>query len=102
MELVLTGRNFSAVEAETWGVVSRVVDEGEGKVVHEAVELAKAIAGKGRLAVQAGKEAVNAAYEHTLAEGLRYERRLFHSLFATKDQKEGACPTMLSSVVDSS
>ena len=90
MELVLTGRNFSAVEAETWGVVSRVVDEGEGKVVHEAVELAKAIAGKGRLAVQAGKEAVNAAYEQTLTEGLKTEMRLFHGLFATSDQKEGA------------
>ena len=91
MELVLTGRNFSAVEAESWGVVSRVVDEGEGKVVEEAVKLASVIAGKGRLAVQAGKEAVNAAYESTLNEGLRTERRLFHGLFATHDQKEGAC-----------
>lgn len=89
MELVLTGRNFSAAEAETWGVVNRVVGEGEGQVVKEAVEMAKVIAGKGRLAVQAGKEAVNAAYELTLSEGLRFERRLFHSLFATKDQKEG-------------
>ncbi|KAI0080474.1 enoyl-CoA hydratase [Panus rudis PR-1116 ss-1] len=89
MELVLTGRNFSAVEAETWGIVSRVVPEGEGKVVEEAVHLAKTIASKGKLAVQAGKEAVNAAYEMTLAEGLRFERRLFHGLFATKDQKEG-------------
>ena len=60
MELVLTGRNFSAIEAEKWGVVSRVVEEGEGRVVKEAVEMAKVIASKGRLAVQAAKEAVNA------------------------------------------
>lgn len=89
MELTLTGRNFSAKEASDWGVVSRVVGEGEGEVVKEAVAMASVIAGKSAIAVQAGKEAINAAYEHTLAEGLRYERRLFHSLFATKDQKEG-------------
>ncbi|KAI0364390.1 enoyl-CoA hydratase [Pilatotrama ljubarskyi] len=89
MELTLTGRNFSAQEASDWGMVSRVVPEGEGVVVKEAVEMAKLIASKSAIAVQAGKEAVNAAYEHTLNEGLRYERRLFHSLFATKDQKEG-------------
>ncbi|TDL22632.1 ClpP/crotonase [Rickenella mellea] len=89
MELVLTGRNFSAQEAERWGVVSRVVGEGEGVVVKEAVEMARLIAGKGRVAVMAGKEAVNAAYELQLAEGLHFERRLFHGLFATKDQKEG-------------
>lgn len=89
MELTLTGRRFSAAEAEAWGMVSRVVGEGEGKVVEEAVALAKTIASKGRLAVQAGKEAVNAAYEQTLREGLNTERRLFHGLFATQDQKEG-------------
>ncbi|TBU22831.1 enoyl-CoA hydratase [Dichomitus squalens] len=89
MELTLTGRNFTAKEASDWGLVSRVVGEGEGEVVKEAVALASVIASKSAIAVQAGKEAVNAAYEHTLTEGLRYERRLFHSLFATKDQKEG-------------
>ncbi|EIW53719.1 enoyl-CoA hydratase [Trametes versicolor FP-101664 SS1] len=89
MELVLTGRNFSAQEAAAWGVVSRVVGEGEGVVLKEAIELAQVIASKSAIAVQAGKESVNAAYEHTLNEGLRYERRVFHSLFATKDQKEG-------------
>jgi len=87
MELMLTGRNFSAVEAEKWGVVSRIV---EGKpVAEEAVEMAKVIASKGQIAVQATKETVNAAYELSLHEGLRFERRVFHSLFATKDQKEG-------------
>ena len=60
MELVLSGRTFSAAEAERWGVVSRVVGEGEGEVVREAVALGKVIASKGRIAVQAAKEAVNA------------------------------------------
>jgi len=60
MEMVLTGRNLSAQEAEKWGLVSRVVGEGEGEVVKEAVKVAKTIAGKGGVAVQAGKEAVNA------------------------------------------
>ncbi|KAI0686595.1 enoyl-CoA hydratase [Earliella scabrosa] len=89
MEVTLTGRNWSAKEAADWGMVSRVVGEGEGQVVKEAVEMASLIASKSAIAVQATKEAVNAAFEHTLAEGLRYERRLFHSMFATKDQKEG-------------
>ncbi|KAF8478347.1 enoyl-CoA hydratase/isomerase family protein [Gautieria morchelliformis] len=89
MEIILTGRNFSAKEAETWGRVSRVVGEGEGEVVQEAVKLAVTIASKGGIAVQAAKEAVDAAYELSLKEGLRLERRLFHQLFATNDQKEG-------------
>jgi enoyl-CoA hydratase len=111
MEIILTGRNFSAKEAETWGLVSRVVGEGEGEVVKEAVGLAVTIASKGGIAVQAAKEAVDAgkqrrivqiiwdavaglnichpAYELSLKEGLRLERRLFHQLFATNDQKEG-------------
>lgn len=89
MELVLTGRNFSAQEAEQWGLVSRIVGEGEGEVLKEAVKLASTISSKGRIAVQAAKEAVNSAYELSLKEGLRLERRLFHPLFATNDQKEG-------------
>ncbi|KAI0340327.1 enoyl-CoA hydratase [Trametopsis cervina] len=89
MELVLTGRNFTAHEAESWGMVSKVVEEGEGKVVEEAVKMAGVIASKGRLAVQAGKEAVNDAYELSMSAGLTAERRLFHGLFATSDQKEG-------------
>lgn len=91
MELVLTGRIFNAQEAEKWGVVSRVVPEGEGVVVKEAVEMASVIAGKGGVASIAGKEAVNAAFEMSLHEGLHFERRLFHGLFATVDQKEGTC-----------
>lgn len=88
MEIILTGRNFSADEAEAWGV-GRVVREGN--VLDEAVKIGKEISAKGRLSVIAGKEAVNASYELNLSEGLRFERRIFHSLFATKDQKEGEC-----------
>jgi len=89
MEMVLTGRMVSAQEAEKWGMVSRVVGDGEGEVVKEAIEMAKTISSKGQVAVQAAKEVVNAAYELNLAEGLRFERRIFHGTFATKDQKEG-------------
>ncbi|KAF9453922.1 enoyl-CoA hydratase [Macrolepiota fuliginosa MF-IS2] len=89
MEMVLTGRTISAEEADKWGMISRIVGEGEGQVVKEAVAMAKEISGKSQIAVQAGKEVVNEAYEMTLAEGLKYERRIFHSLFATNDQKEG-------------
>ncbi|KAF9047356.1 enoyl-CoA hydratase [Panaeolus papilionaceus] len=89
MELTLTGRQFTAQEASDWGMVSRVVGEGEGEVVKEAINMAKEISSKSQIAVQAGKEVVNAAYELTLQEGLRFERRIFHGLFATNDQKEG-------------
>ncbi|KAF5385864.1 hypothetical protein D9615_002358 [Tricholomella constricta] len=89
MEMVLTGRMISAQEASDWGIVSRVVKEGDGEVVKEAIAVGKEIASKSQISVQAGKEVVNAAYELTLAEGLRFERRIFHGLFATKDQKEG-------------
>ncbi|VDB83218.1 unnamed protein product [Peniophora sp. CBMAI 1063] len=89
MELVLTGRQFTAQEAERWGVVSRVVGDGEGEVVKEAIAVAQAIAEKSQVAVQAAKEAVNAALEQGLTEGLKTERRLFHMTFATNDQKEG-------------
>jgi len=89
MEMVLTGRTVSAEEAERWGIVSRVVEQGEGQVVKDAVSMAKEIADLSQVAVQAGKEVVNAAYDLNLAEGLKFERRIFHGLFATKDQKEG-------------
>lgn len=60
MEMVLTGRNISAKEAESWGMISRVVGEGEGEVVKEALNIAREIASKGQVAVAAGKEVVNA------------------------------------------
>ncbi|CAO1614468.1 unnamed protein product [Sympodiomycopsis kandeliae] len=88
MELVLTGRNLGAQEALQHGLISRVVPEDQD-VVAEAVKVATTIGKKSQVAVQAAKEAVNASYELNLQEGLRFERRLFQALFATKDQKEG-------------
>src|SRR5208337_2396814 len=87
MEMVLTGRLIDATEAERCGLVSRVVPVAE--LLDEALKVAERIASMGRVAVLAGKEAVNRSYETTLAEGVHFERRLFHALFATEDQKEG-------------
>jgi len=88
MDMVLTNRWISGTEAAAWGLASRVVGEGES-VVEEAVKVGDKIAEFGAVASQAGKEAVNAALDLPLHEGLRFERRLFHSLFSTADQKEG-------------
>ena len=85
MEIILTGRRFSAEEAAAWGVVSR----GAPDVVDEAVKVAAKIASRGALATRAAKEAVKRACEVGQEEGLVFERRLFHGLFATRDQKEG-------------
>jgi len=87
MDMVLTGRMMDAAEAERSGLVSRIVPND--KLVEEAVKIAAQIAALSRPAVFAAKEAVNRAYETTLAEGVRFERRLFHAAFATQDQKEG-------------
>ena len=87
MEMILTGRMMDAGEAERSGLVSRIVPAGD--LVDEAVATAGKIAAMSRPATMMAKEAVNRAYETTLAEGVRFERRLFHSTFATQDQKEG-------------
>ncbi|MCG3269126.1 enoyl-CoA hydratase [Yoonia sp. I 8.24] len=87
MEMHLTGRFMDAQEAESSGLASRVVPAK--KLMAEARATAEKIAEKSQIAVIAAKEAVDRAYETTLAEGLRYERRLFQSLFATEDQSEG-------------
>lgn len=87
MEMVLTGNRINAQEAMDAGLVSKVVDSE--LLVDEAVKMGFGIAEKGGVAVRMCKEAVNAAEEMTLSEGLRFERRMFHALFATKDQKEG-------------
>jgi enoyl-CoA hydratase len=87
MDLVLTGRFMDAQEAERAGLVSRVVPAE--KLIEEAMNAASAIAQFSLPAVLMAKEAVNRAYELPLAEGMLFERRLFHSLFATEDQKEG-------------
>jgi len=87
MDLVLTGRMMDAAEAERAGLVSRVVPYE--KLADEALGAAIVISGFSRVAVMAAKEAVNRAYEGGLADGVMFERRLFHSLYATEDQKEG-------------
>jgi enoyl-CoA hydratase len=87
MDMVLTGRMMDAAEAERSGLVSRVVPAD--KLIEEALKVATRIAELSRPAVLMAKEAVNRAFETTLSEGVRFERRLFHSLFATEDQKEG-------------
>ena len=87
MDMILTGRMMDAAEAERSGLVSRVVPAA--KLVDEAVKMAAQIAALSRPAVLMAKEMINRAYETTLAEGVRFERRLFHALFATADQKEG-------------
>jgi enoyl-CoA hydratase len=87
MDLCLTARMMDANEAERAGLVSRVV--AADRLLDEAIEAATVIAGFSLPAVMMAKEAVNRAYETTLSEGVHFERRLFHSLFATEDQKEG-------------
>ncbi len=87
MEMVLTGRMMDAEEAERAGLVSRVVP-AEG-LIEEAVKAAAKVAALSRPSIMMAKESIDRAFEGTLAEGIRFERRLFHSTFATEDQKEG-------------
>ncbi len=87
MDLCLTARMMDAAEAERAGLVSRVV--AADKLIDEAVGAAETIAGFSLPVVMMIKESVNAAYETSLSEGVHLERRLFHSTFATEDQKEG-------------
>ena len=87
MDMVLTGRLMEAVEAERCGLVSRIVPAE--KLLEEAVNAAAKIASFSQPVVMMAKEAVNRAFETSLAEGLRFERRLIHSMFALDDQKEG-------------
>ena len=87
MDMVLTGRQIDAAEAERSGLVSRVVPAD--RLLEEALRVAETIATRSLPAAMAAKEAVNTAFETTLAQGVLFERRLFHALFATEDQKEG-------------
>ena len=87
MEMCLTGRMMDAAEAERSGLVSRVVPADQ--LIEEALKTARTIASMSRPVVMMAKESVNRAYETTLAEGIRFERRIFHSMFALEDQKEG-------------
>lgn len=87
MDMMLTGRNMDAVEAERSGLISRIVPTED--LVDKAMEVAASIAELSTPSVCLAKEATNRALETTLTEGLLFERRVFHSLFATDDQKEG-------------
>jgi enoyl-CoA hydratase len=87
MDMILTGRMMDAAEAERSGLVARVVPAAS--LMDEAMKVAETIAGMGLPSVYAAKESVNRAFETSLAEGVRFERRVFHALFATEDQKEG-------------
>ncbi|MGB4117089.1 MAG: enoyl-CoA hydratase [Polaromonas sp.] len=87
MDLALTGRMMDAAEAERAGLVSRVVPLD--KLMDEALGAALTICGLGNIALMAAKESVNRAFESSLTDGVMFERRLFHALFATDDQKEG-------------
>jgi len=87
MEMCLTGRNMEAEEAERAGLVSRIVPLAD--LLVEATKAAEKIAAQSVPIVMMTKETINRAYETTLAEGIRFERRVFHSMFATEDQKEG-------------
>ncbi len=87
MEMCLTGRMMDAAEAEASGLVAKVVPAGD--LLDEAMKTAEKIAGMAPLAAIAVKEMVNGALEMPLAQGIRFERRLFHGLFGTEDQKEG-------------
>jgi enoyl-CoA hydratase len=87
MDLVLTGRMMDAVEAERAGLVARIVPLAQ--LMDEAMKVAETIASMSLPSLLAAKESINRAFETSLAEGIRFERRVFHSLFATEDQKEG-------------
>jgi enoyl-CoA hydratase len=87
MDLVLTGRMMDAAEAERSGLVARVVPAAS--LMDEGMKAAETIAGLSLPSLMAAKEAINVSQESGLNEGLRFERRIFHSLFATEDQKEG-------------
>jgi len=87
MDMILTGRMMDAAEAERSGLVARVVPAAQ--LMDEAMKMAETIASMSLPSVLAAKEAINRAFETSLAEGIMFERRIFHSLFATEDQKEG-------------
>jgi enoyl-CoA hydratase len=87
MDLILTGRMMDADEAERAGLVARVVPVAD--LMSETMKIAETIAAMSLPSVYAAKESINRAFETSLAEGVRFERRVFHPLFATEDQKEG-------------
>ncbi|PHH52241.1 putative enoyl-CoA hydratase, mitochondrial [Ceratocystis fimbriata CBS 114723] len=88
MELILTGRNFSGADAERWGVAARAFETHE-QLMQETLKTAETIAGYSKVAVQAAKEVVNKSQDLGLRDGVEFERKIFHALFGSKDQKIG-------------
>ena len=88
MELILTGKNFSGQDAYDWGLAARVFESPE-KCVESALDTAETIAGYSRIAVKACKEVVNKSQDLGIREGVEFERRVFHGLFGSEDQKIG-------------
>ena len=89
MEYILTGKNWSGVEAEQWGLASKAIEGSNTEVLAVALETAEKIASYSRVAVTAAKEVVNKSQDLGVREGVEYERRLFHALFGSNDQKIG-------------
>lgn len=90
MDLVLTGDNFTGKQAYEWGLAAKVFDSAD-ECVNGAIDTAAKIASYSRIAVKAGKEVVNKSQDLGIREGVEFERRVFHSLFGSKDQKIGKC-----------
>ena len=88
MDLILTGKNFSGTEAEKWGVAARCFENAED-CLNGALGTAEKIAGMSRVAIRAAKEVVNKSQETGLREGVEFERKVFHGLFGSRDQKIG-------------
>lgn len=95
MEIILTGDMFGGTQAGEWGLASQVVEGGQEQLLEKSIATAEKIASYGRIAVLAGKEAVDKSQELPLKEGVEYERRLFHGLFGTNDQKIGKSDVVL-------
>ena len=89
MEFILTGNNFSGEQAEQWGLAAKAVDGGNKEVLEAALKTAEKIASYSQVAVIAAKEVVNKSQELGIREGVEYERRIFHALFGSQDQKVG-------------
>ncbi len=89
MELILTGKNFSGSEAFNWGLAARVFEGGNKEVLDATLDTAAKIASYSHVAVVAAKEVVNKSQDLGVREGVEYERRIFHSLFGSQDQKIG-------------
>lgn len=98
MELILTGKNFSGKEAEAWGLAARCFETAQ-ECLDGAIETAETIAGLSRVAIKAAKDIVNKSQDLGIRDGVEYERKVFHSLFGSEDQKRGKSKISLAYLV---